>query len=175
MNLDVCSYIPERGCAKFLNLTHPLRECKNRHKVKRAKVTVPETVHNRKPRYPIITKRFACYDTPSFLFAGFVRIKTKNRKIQDKQGQSPRSTPKKGVSGAGIGNQAETEKQTDTPTPTPTPTPYFPPISYSSTPYSYSSPTPTSLLLLLLLLLLPIVEHKRLQYGAPIILFYQKK
>ena len=26
VNLDVCSYIPERGCAKFLNLTHPLRE-----------------------------------------------------------------------------------------------------------------------------------------------------
>ena len=23
VNLDVCSYIPERGCAKFLNLTHP--------------------------------------------------------------------------------------------------------------------------------------------------------
>lgn len=30
VNLDAlyftCSYIPERGCAKFLNLTHPLRE-----------------------------------------------------------------------------------------------------------------------------------------------------
>ena len=55
------------------------------------------TVHNR-AAIPIITKRFACYDTPSFYSP--VRKeprdkKQKNRKIQDKQGQAHDRAPKK--------------------------------------------------------------------------------
>lgn len=55
------------------------------------------TVHNR-VAIPIITKRFACYDTPSFYSP--VRKeprdkKQKNRKIQDRQGQAHDRAPKK--------------------------------------------------------------------------------
>ena len=55
------------------------------------------TVHNR-AAIPIITKRFACYDTPSFYSP--VRKeprdkKQKNRKIQDRQGQAHDRAPKK--------------------------------------------------------------------------------
>jgi len=91
------------------------------------------TVHNR-AAIPIITKRFACYDTPSFYSP--VRKeprdkKQKNRKIQDKQGQAHDRAPKKRSQERESETKPKQKKRGD--------------YSYSYS-YSYSSTLPSGLL-----------------------------
>ena len=93
------------------------------------------TVHNR-AAIPIITKRFACYDTPSFYSP--VRKeprdkKQKNRKIQDKQGQAHDRAPKKRSQERESEPTPKQKKRGD----------YRHSYSYS---YSYSSTLPSGLL-----------------------------
>ena len=93
------------------------------------------TVHNR-AAIPIITKRFACYDTPSFYSP--VRKeprdkKQKNRKIQDKQGQAHDRAPKKRSQEQESETKPKQKKRGD----------YRHSYSYS---YSYSSTLPSGLL-----------------------------
>ena len=93
------------------------------------------TVHNR-AAIPIITKRFACYDTPSFYSP--VRKeprdkKQKNRKIQDKQGQAHDRAPKKRSQERESETKPKQKKRGD----------YRHSYSYS---YSYSSTLPSGLL-----------------------------
>lgn len=93
------------------------------------------TVHNR-AAIPIITKRFACYDTPSFYSP--VRKeprdkKQKNRKIQDKQGQAHDRAPKKRPQERESETKPKQKKRGD----------YRHSYSYS---YSYSSTLPSGLL-----------------------------
>ena len=95
------------------------------------------TVHNR-AAIPIITKRFACYDTPSFYSP--VRKeprdkKQKNRKIQDKQGQAHDRAPKKRSQERESETKPKQKKRGD----------YRHSYSYSY-PYSYSSTLPSGLL-----------------------------
>ena len=95
------------------------------------------TVHNR-AAIPIITKRFACYDTPSFYSP--VRKeprdkKQKNRKIQDKQGQAHDRAPKKRSQERESETKPKQKKRGD----------YRHSYSYSYS-YSYSSPLPSGLL-----------------------------
>ena len=95
------------------------------------------TVHNR-AAIPIITKRFACYDTPSFYSP--VRKeprdkKQKNRKIQDKQGQAHDRAPKKRSQERESETKPKQKKRGD----------YRHSYSYSYT-YSYSSTLPSGLL-----------------------------
>ena len=99
------------------------------------------TVHNR-AAIPIITKRFACYDTPSFYSP--VRKeprdkKQKNRKIQDKQGQAHDRAPKKRSQERESETKPKQKKRGD----------YRHSYSYSysySCSYSYSSTLPSGLL-----------------------------
>ena len=99
------------------------------------------TVHNR-AAIPIITKRFACYDTPSFYSP--VRKeprdkKQKNRKIQDKQGQAHDRAPKKRSQERESETKPKQKKRGD----------YRHSYSYSysySYAYSYSSTLPSGLL-----------------------------
>lgn len=97
------------------------------------------TVHNR-AAIPIITKRFACYDTPSFYSP--VRKeprdkKQKNRKIQDKQGQAHDRAPKKRSQERESETKPKQKKRGD----------YRHSYSYSSSySYSYSSTLPSGLL-----------------------------
>ena len=97
------------------------------------------TVHNR-AAIPIITKRFACYDTPSFYSP--VRKeprdkKQKNRKIQDKQGQAHDRAPKKRSQERESETKPKQKKRGD----------YRHSYSYSySNSYSYSSTLPSGLL-----------------------------
>ena len=97
------------------------------------------TVHNR-AAIPIITKRFACYDTPSFYSP--VRKeprdkKQKNRKIQDKQGQAHDRAPKKRSQERESETKPKQKKRGD----------YRHSYSYSySHSYSYSSTLPSGLL-----------------------------
>ena len=101
------------------------------------------TVHNR-AAIPIITKRFACYDTPSFYSP--VRKeprdkKQKNRKIQDKQGQAHDRAPKKRSQERESETKPKQKKRGD----------YRHSYSYSysyscSYSYSYSSTLPSGLL-----------------------------
>ena len=101
------------------------------------------TVHNR-AAIPIITKRFACYDTPSFYSP--VRKeprdkKQKNRKIQDKQGQAHDRAPKKRSQERESETKPKQKKRGD----------YRHSYSYSysysySDSYSYSSTLPSGLL-----------------------------
>ena len=97
------------------------------------------TVHNR-AAIPIITKRFACYDTPSFYSP--VRKeprdkKQKNRKIQDKQGQAHDRAPKKRSQERESETKPKQKKRGD----------YRHSHSYSySYSYSYSSTLPSGLL-----------------------------
>lgn len=93
------------------------------------------TVHNR-AAIPIITKRFACYDTPSFYSP--VRKeprdkKQKNRKIQDRQGQAHDRAPKKRPQERESETKPKQKKRGD----------YRHSYSYS---YSYSSTLPSGLL-----------------------------
>ena len=93
------------------------------------------TVHNR-AAIPIITKRFACYDTPSFYSP--VRKeprdkKQKNRKIQDRQGQAHDRAPKKRPQERESETKSKQKKRGD----------YRHSYSYS---YSYSSTLPSGLL-----------------------------
>ena len=93
------------------------------------------TVHNR-AAIPIITKRFACYDTPSFYSP--VRKeprdkKQKNRKIQDRQGQAHDRAPKKRSQERESETKPKQKKRGD----------YRHSYSYS---YSYSSTLPSGLL-----------------------------
>ena len=93
------------------------------------------TVHNR-AAIPIITKRFACYATPSFYSP--VRKeprdkKQKNRKIQDKQGQAHDRAPKKRSQERESETKPKQKKRGD----------YRHSYSYS---YSYSSTLPSGLL-----------------------------
>lgn len=93
------------------------------------------TVHNR-AAIPIITKRFACYDTPSFYSP--VRKeprdkKQKNRKIQDRQGQAHDRAPKKRSQERESETKSKQKKRGD----------YRHSYSYS---YSYSSTLPSGLL-----------------------------
>jgi len=95
------------------------------------------TVHNR-AAIPIITKRFACYDTPSFYSP--VRKeprdkKQKNRKIQDKQGQAHDRAPKKRSQERESQTKPKQKKRGD----------YRHSYSYSYS-YSYSSTLPSGLL-----------------------------
>ena len=95
------------------------------------------TVHNR-AAIPIITKRFACYDTPSFYSP--VRKeprdkKQKNRKIQDKQGQAHDRAPKKRSQERESETNPKQKKRGD----------YRHSYSYSYS-YSYSSTLPSGLL-----------------------------
>lgn len=95
------------------------------------------TVHNR-TAIPIITKRFACYDTPSFYSP--VRKeprdkKQKNRKIQDKQGQAHDRAPKKRSQERESETKPKQKKRGD----------YRHSYSYSYS-YSYSSTLPSGLL-----------------------------
>ena len=95
------------------------------------------TVHNR-AAMPIITKRFACYDTPSFYSP--VRKeprdkKQKNRKIQDKQGQAHDRAPKKRSQERESETKPKQKKRGD----------YRHSYSYSYS-YSYSSTLPSGLL-----------------------------
>ena len=95
------------------------------------------TVHNR-AAIPIITKRFACYDTPSFYSP--VRKeprdkKQKNRKIQDKQGQAHDRAPKKRSQERDSETKPKQKKRGD----------YRHSYSYSYS-YSYSSTLPSGLL-----------------------------
>lgn len=95
------------------------------------------TVHNR-AAIPIITKRFACYDTPSFYSP--VRKeprdkKQKNRKIQDKQGQAHDRAPKKRPQERESETKPKQKKRGD----------YRHSYSYSYS-YSYSSTLPSGLL-----------------------------
>ena len=95
------------------------------------------TVHNR-AAIPIITKRFACYDTPSFYSP--VRKeprdkKQKNRKIQDKQGQAHDRAPKKRSQERESETKPKQKKRGD----------YRHSYSYSYT-YSDSSTLPSGLL-----------------------------
>ena len=95
------------------------------------------TVHNR-AAIPIITKRFACYDTPSFYSP--VRKeprdkKQKNRKIQDKQGQAHDRAPKKRSQERESETKPKQKKRGDS----------RPSYSYSYS-YSYSSTLPSGLL-----------------------------
>ena len=95
------------------------------------------TVHNR-AAIPIITKRFACYDTPSFYSP--VRKeprdkKQKNRKIQDKQGQAHDRAPKKRSQERESETKPKQKKRGD----------YRHSSSYSYS-YSYSSTLPSGLL-----------------------------
>ena len=95
------------------------------------------TVHNR-AAIPIITKRFACYDTPSFYSP--VRKeprdkKQKNRKIQDKQGQAHDRAPKKRSQERESETKPKQKKGGD----------YRHSYSYSYS-YSYSSTLPSGLL-----------------------------
>ena len=95
------------------------------------------TVHNR-AAIPIITKRFACYDTPSFYLP--VRKeprdkKQKNRKIQDKQGQAHDRAPKKRSQERESETKPKQKKRGD----------YRHSYSYSYS-YSYSSTLPSGLL-----------------------------
>ena len=95
------------------------------------------TVHNR-AAIPIITKRFACYDTPSFYSP--VRKeprdkKQKNRKIQDKQGQAHDRAPKKRSQERESETKSKQKKRGD----------YRHSYSYSYS-YSYSSTLPSGLL-----------------------------
>lgn len=95
------------------------------------------TVHNR-AAIPIITKRFACYDTPSFYSP--VRKeprdkKQKNRKIQDKQGQAHDRAPKKRSQERESESKPKQKKRGD----------YRHSYSYSYS-YSYSSTLPSGLL-----------------------------
>lgn len=95
------------------------------------------TVHNR-AAIPIITKRFACYDTPSFYSP--VRKeprdkKQKNRKIQDKQGQAHDRVPKKRSQERESETKPKQKKRGD----------YRHSYSYSYS-YSYSSTLPSGLL-----------------------------
>ena len=92
------------------------------------------TVHNR-AAIPIITKRFACYDTPSFYSP--VRKeprdkKQKNRKIQDKQGQAHDRAPKKRSQERESETKPKQKKRGD----------YRHSYSYSYS-YSYSSTLPS--------------------------------
>lgn len=97
------------------------------------------TVHNR-AAIPIITKRFACYDTPSFYSP--VRKeprdkKQKNRKIQDKQGQAHDRAPKKRSQERESETKPKQKKRGD----------YRHSYSYSySYSFSYSSTLPSGLL-----------------------------
>ena len=97
------------------------------------------TVHNR-AAIPIITKRFACYDTPSFYSP--VRKeprdkKQKNRKIQDKQGQAHDRAPKKRSQERESETKPKQKKRGD----------YRHSYSYSNSySYSYSSTLPSGLL-----------------------------
>ena len=97
------------------------------------------TVHNR-AAIPIITKRFACYDTPSFYSP--VRKeprdkKQKNRKIQDKQGQAHDRAPKKRSQERESETKPKQKKRGD----------YRHSYSFSySYSYSYSSTLPSGLL-----------------------------
>lgn len=95
------------------------------------------TVHNR-AAIPIITKRFACYDTPSFYSP--VRKeprdkKQKNRKIQDKQGQAHDRAPKKRSQERESETKPKQKKRGD----------YRHSYSYSYS-YSYYSTLPSGLL-----------------------------
>ena len=95
------------------------------------------TVHNR-AAIPIITKRFACYDTPSFYSP--VRKeprdkKQKNRKIQDKQGQAHDQAPKKRSQERESETKPKQKQRGD----------YLHSYSYSYS-YSYSSTLPSGLL-----------------------------
>lgn len=95
------------------------------------------TVHNR-AAIPIITKRFACYDTPSFYSP--VRKeprdkKQKNRKIQDKQGQAHDRAPKKRSQERESETKPKQKKRGD----------YRHSYSYPYS-YSYSSTLPSGLL-----------------------------
>lgn len=95
------------------------------------------TVHNR-AAIPIITKRFACYDTPSFYSP--VRKeprdkKQKNRKIQDRQGQAHDRAPKKRSQERESETKSKQKKRGD----------YRHSYSYSYS-YSYSSTLPSGLL-----------------------------
>ena len=95
------------------------------------------TVHNR-AAIPIITKRFACYDTPSFYSP--VRKeprdkKQKNRKIQDKQGQAHDRAPKKRSQERESETKPKQKKRGD----------YRHSYSYSYS-FSYSSTLPSGLL-----------------------------
>ena len=95
------------------------------------------TVHNR-AAIPIITKRFACYDTPSFYSP--VRKeprdkKQKNRKIQDKQGQAHDRAPKKRSQERESETKPKQKNRGD----------YRHSYSYSYA-YSYSSTLPSGLL-----------------------------
>lgn len=95
------------------------------------------TVHNR-VAIPIITKRFACYDTPSFYSP--VRKeprdkKQKNRKIQDRQGQAHDRAPKKRSQERESETKSKQKKRGD----------YRHSYSYSYS-YSYSSTLPSGLL-----------------------------
>lgn len=95
------------------------------------------TVHNR-AAIPIITKRFACYDTPSFYSP--VRKeprdkKQKNRKIQDRQGQAHDRAPKKRSQERESEAKPKQKKRGD----------YRHSYSYSYS-YSYSSTLPSGLL-----------------------------
>ena len=99
------------------------------------------TVHNR-AAIPIITKRFACYDTPSFYSP--VRKeprdkKQKNRKIQDKQGQAHDRAPKKRSQERESETKPKQKKRGDYRHS------YSYPYSYSYS-YSYSSTLPSGLL-----------------------------
>lgn len=92
-------------------------------------------IHNR-VAIPIITKRFARYDTPSFYSP--VRKeprdkKQKNRKIQDKQGQAHDRAPKKRSQERESETKPKQKKRGD----------YRHSYSYS---YSYSSTLPSGLL-----------------------------
>ena len=95
------------------------------------------TVHNR-AAIPIITKRFASNDTPSFYSP--VRKeprdkKQKNRKIQDKQGQAHDRAPKKRSQERESETKPKQKKRGD----------YRHSYSYSYS-YSYSSTLPSGLL-----------------------------
>ena len=95
------------------------------------------TVHNR-AAIPIITKRFADVDTPSFYSP--VRKeprdkKQKNRKIQDKQGQAHDRAPKKRSQERESETKPKQKKRGD----------YRHSYSYSYS-YSYSSTLPSGLL-----------------------------
>lgn len=100
------------------------------------------TVHNR-AAIPIITKRFACYDTPSFYSP--VRKEPRDKKQKNKKTERYRTdrakpTIERQKRGRKSGNRKPSRNRkngaiTDTPTPTPTPTPLPSLPDFSDTSY----------------------------------------
>ena len=97
------------------------------------------TVHNR-AAIPIITKRFACYDTPSFYSP--VRKEPRDKKQKTERYRTNRAKPtiERQKRGRKSGNRKPSRNRkngaiTDTPTPTPTPTPLPSLPDFSDTSY----------------------------------------